>query len=227
MSATLEGRGCFWARQPLGALDSRTTYRTMWIQGQKNGSLSKKVLCLATIAALLFSSVNGFVRPGWTAGLEEIVVTNTRDHLLVYFTVRDCFTEEMVKAIDSGLPVTFTFFVRLYEVRRFWWDREISDLKVQHQIQYDNLKKLYRVRLSEKNNQVVQVEDLEKAKTLMSEIVGLKVSELHRLQKGARYHVHMMAELDKIRLPFYLHYVFFFLSLWDFETDWYRIEFKY
>jgi len=37
----------------------------------------------------------------------------------------------------------------------------------------------------------------------------------------------MMAELDKIRLPLYLHYVFFFLSLWDFETDWYAVDFLF
>lgn len=36
-----------------------------------------------------------------------------------------------------------------------------------------------------------------------------------------------MAELNKIRLPFHLHYVFFFLSLWDFETDWHTIKFTY
>jgi len=28
-------------------------------------------------------------------------------------------------------------------------------------------------------------------------------------------------------LPFYLDYVLFFLSLWDFETDWYSVVFKY
>jgi hypothetical protein len=28
-------------------------------------------------------------------------------------------------------------------------------------------------------------------------------------------------------LPFYLHYVLFFLSFWDFETDWYTVDFIY
>ena len=35
------------------------------------------------------------------------------------------------------------------------------------------------------------------------------------------------AELSKLTLPFFLHYVFFFVSLWDFETDWYTIDFIY
>ena len=47
------------------------------------------------------------------------------------------------------------------------------------------------------------------------------------LEKGGRYQLRMMAELDKIILPLYLHNVLFFLSLWDFETDWYTIDFRY
>ena len=61
----------------------------------------------------------------------------------------------------------------------------------------------------------------------MSKIVGLKVTDLQELHKNNLYQVRMMAELDKIKLPFYVHYVFFFLSLWDFETAWYKVDFKY
>jgi len=161
------------------------------------------------------------------ASLEDILVTNTMDHLLVYFSVKDCFTEDIVRAIDNGFKTTFTFFVKLHHVRGLWLDNEIADLKVKHDIQYDNLKRVYQVRFSEKGKKVVSVKDFEEAKALMSEIVALKICELNKLKKGGHYKVSMMAELDKIRLPLHLHYVFFFLSLWDFETDWYTMDFKY
>ena len=161
------------------------------------------------------------------AGLTDIVVTNTMDHLLVYFSVTDCFSDDVVKAIENGFKTSFTFFIKLYGVRGLWLDKEIADFKVKHDIQYDNLKRVYNVRLSERDNKVISVKNFDEAKTLMSEIVGLEVCELHRLRKGSRYKVSMMAELDKIRLPLHLHYVFFFLSLWDFETDWYTMDFKY
>ena len=61
------------------------------------------------------------------AGLENILVTNTMDHLLVYFRVKDCFTEDMVKAIDNGFKTTFTFFIKLQKVRGLWLDNEIAD----------------------------------------------------------------------------------------------------
>ena len=161
------------------------------------------------------------------ARLADIVVTNTRDHLLLYFTVTDCFTENMKKAIDNGVNTTFTFFVKLQEVREWWWDNKIADLKVSHEIKYDSLKKVYEVRLSSKDDKAVFAKDFDHAKRLMSEIVGLKVTELRNLHRGNRYQINMMAELDTIKLPFYFHYVFFFLSLWDFETDWYSVDFRY
>jgi hypothetical protein len=74
---------------------------------------------------------------------------------------------------------------------------------------------------------VVVAKDFDQAKRLMAEIVGLKVTELRNLHRGNRYQINMMAELDTIKLPFYFHYVFFFLSLWDFETDWYSVDFRY
>ena len=161
------------------------------------------------------------------AYLSDIVVTNTRDDLLLYFTVNKCFTAEMNKAIESGLNTTFTFFVRLYEKREYWWDRKIKDIKINHTIKYDSLRQTYQITLSEKNNKIVTVRSFEKAKKLMADVVALKVTPLRNLKKGEHYRIRMMAELDKIRLPFYLHYVFFFLSLWNFETDWYSVDFRY
>jgi len=182
------------------------------------------IALIVTFAVGLFSG-----RTVWSANarLTDIVVTNTRDHLIVYFSVADCFTEDMEKAINNGVSTTFTFFVKLWGVREWWWDDNIADIKVSHEIRYDSLKKVYVLRLSSSDNKPVYIKDFEEAKKLMSEIVGLKVTELRNLQRGKRYQISMMAELDKIRLPFYFHYVFFFLSLWDFETDWYTVDFKY
>jgi len=188
----------------------------------------RSLVCKRT-GIIIFLIVSFLTTPAWSdeARLTDIVVTNTKDDILIYFTVRDCFTVEMNRAIENGINTTFTFFVRLYEIRDFSLDKMIADLKVSHDIQYDNLKKIYKVRLSERNDKPIFVQDFNEAKELMSEIVELRVAELSNLRRGSRYKVSMMAELDTIRLPFYLHYVLFFLSLWDFETDWYTVEFRY
>jgi len=161
------------------------------------------------------------------AFISDIVLTNTRDNLLVYFTVKNCFTPNITKAIEAGVPTSFTFVVKLYEVKRFWPDRLISSLDFTHEVSYDNLKKQYSVRLSERADGLIRVKDFKAARKLMAEVVALKLANLKLLRKGMHYQVRMMAELDKIRLPLHLHRILFFLSLWDFRTDWYTLDFVY
>ncbi|MFC1821291.1 DUF4390 domain-containing protein [Thermodesulfobacteriota bacterium] len=161
------------------------------------------------------------------AYLSNVVLTNSKDHMLVYFSVNNCFTPEMNKAIDSGLQTTFTFFIHLYEKRSFWWDKKIVNKKISHSIKYNHLKKNYELKLSENKDQALTVNEFEKARELMAEVAAVKVLEMNKLKKGRSYQLQLMAELDKIKLPLYLHHILFFLSLWDFETDWYTIDFKH
>ena len=184
----------------------------------------KKALTGLLIIALLHVATAALAQQ---ASLSDIVVTNTRDHLLVYFTVNGCFTPDMNAAIDSGIETTFTFFVKLYEKRTFLWDKKLTDIALRHTVKYDNLKGTYEIKLSEENGKTVTVNNFEQAKKLMAEVVALKVVPMSEMKKGFHYQVQMMAQLDKIKLPFYLHHVLFFLSLWDFETDWYAVDFRY
>ena len=161
------------------------------------------------------------------AVLTNIIVTNTRDDLLVYLSVKGAFREEMEKAILSGVPATFSFLVDLYLVRNLWLDRKITDLNVTHTIKYDNLKKEFSITRSWEDNKPRVTQSFQEARKLMTEVDGIKVVPLKWLEAGKQYQIRSKAELSEITLPFYLHYVLFFVSLWDFETDWYTIDFIY
>lgn len=161
------------------------------------------------------------------AHLADIIVTNTRDHLLVYFKVKECFTGEMNKAIMNGIPTKFTFVVKLFEVKPTRFDTKIADIRLTHTIEYNTLKNEFTLLLPEQNEKRVITKDFEEAKRLMAQVVALTVTRLLNLTRGLPYQLRLKAKLDKIELPFYLNYVFFFLSLWDFETDWYSVSFTY
>jgi hypothetical protein len=169
--------------------------------------------------------------PGWAFGQEaaltNIIVTNTRDDLLVYLNVEGAFTEEMKEAILSGVPATFSFLIRLYMARNFWLDKEMADLEVTHTIKYDNLKKEFEVRRSWEKDRSRTTKSFAEARKWMSEIDSLSIVALSELRKDTQYQLRLKAELSEVTLPFYLHYVLFFVSLWDFETDWYTIDFIY
>jgi hypothetical protein len=161
------------------------------------------------------------------ASLTNIIVTNTRDHLLLYLTVSNAFPAKIEETITSGVPATFSFYIHLYRVRGFWPDKEISETEVTHTIKYDNLKKEYTVARSWEGNQPLAVKSFEEAKKLMTEIDSLTIVALQKLEKGRQYQIRAKAKLSRLTMPFYLHYVLFFVSLWDFETDWYTIDFIY
>ncbi len=161
------------------------------------------------------------------ATLTNIIVTNTRDDLLVYLSVEGAFTDDMVSAIHSGVPAAFSFFVKLYRARSMWFDKRLADLTLTHTIKYNSLKREYTVWRSWDSGSPVVVRSFDTAKQLMTEIDSLKVVPLTALQKGQQYQIQAKAKLNRVTLPYYLHHVLFFLSLWDFETDWYTIDFIY
>ena len=187
--------------------------------------MEKGKVRFVVIATLIISCL---VSPAFAekAYLSDIAITTNSNHLVVYLRVNNCFTEEMDRAIDSGILTTFNFFIQLYERRNYWWDSKIASLEVRHSIKYDNIKKSYEVTLSERENETITVKDFDQAKKIMSEIVAYKVIPIRYLKKDRHYQIQMMAQLDKIKLPLSLHYVLFFLSLWDFETDWYTLNFR-
>jgi hypothetical protein len=161
------------------------------------------------------------------ARLENIIVTNTRDNLLLYMTAKDAFSPKIVKAIQSGVPATFTYYINLYLVRGLWLDKEIAEIQVTHTMKYDSLKKEYVVSRSWDTSQPVVVKSMDAAQKLMTEVDSLQVVPLSRLARGQQYQIQAKAQLNKMTLPFYLHYVLFFVSFWDIETDWYTIDFIY
>ena len=180
-------------------------------------------LVLAVIVCCLIAPIPAVAQE---AQLSDVVVTNTRDDLLLYLTVDGAFTEEMSTAIESGVPATFSFLANLYLVRSMWLNKKIASRKITHTIKFDKLKKTYTVTRSwESEPQVTQ--SISEARKLMSEVDSLKIIALARLEKGEQYQIRAKAELSKRTLPLNLHYVLFFMSLWDFETDWYTIDFIY
>jgi uncharacterized protein DUF4390 len=161
------------------------------------------------------------------AKLMNIVVTNNRDDLLLYLNATDTFREKTKKAILSGVPTTFTFFIALHQARTYWFNKALVDIKVSHTIRYDSLKKVFEVSRSWDSANVISTNSFGEAQKLMVEIDSLKITALKTLEKGRHYQIRAKAELSKLTLPLHLHRVLFFLSFWDFETDWYTIDFTF
>ncbi len=161
------------------------------------------------------------------AVLVNIKLANTRDDLLTYFEVKNAFTEKINQAVLNGIPTSFSFYVSLYKTGNSWLDKKIADVQIKHTIKYNSLKKEFSVSRPWKDEKPIVTQSFEEAKSWMTEIDNLEVIPLEKLIKGDKYQIRIKGELDKVTLPLSLHNIFFFVSFWDFETDWYLINFTY
>ncbi len=161
------------------------------------------------------------------ARLKNITISSENEKLLVSLEVEGAFTQDVMEAILKGVPADFSFLIKLDRSRSWWADEELADIEVTHTIKYNNLKKEFTVYRSWVDAKPIITQSLAEAQSLMSRIEGLAVIDIRQMQKDRQYHLQAKAELREMTLPFYLHYVFYFVSLWDFETDWHSVVFVY
>jgi hypothetical protein len=180
----------------------------------------KKRFSLLTVWILFFLTFPSCAL-GQVAQIQDILVNSQGGQLFIYARLTNCFTKSMESAIMAGVPTTFTFLIDLYQERSGWANKKIASETVRHTLKYDSVKKSFYVYSSLDRDPAI-FQDWASAKRAMSELNGAKLSLRSDLRRDLPHYIMMKAKLDKIRLPLYMEYVFFFVSLWDFETDWYR-----
>ena len=157
------------------------------------------------------------------ATITDFTVSNSESQLILYLTVTDCFTDDMEAAIHNGIPATFTYYVDIYRQRSNWPDKKIKKYEFDHIMEYDSLKKEYKIYRDEKSASKLTT-SLDEAKILMSEINGFKILPLKEIAPNTSYVLKVKAKLARKTLPLYFHYLIPFTSLWDFETKWYELK---
>ena len=185
-------------------------------------SIARRALALVLIflTGLVLLPAAAFARE---AQISDVLVTNQGEAMTVFARVTNCFTRDMESAIMAGVPTTFTFLVNLYRERNYWPDKKIAAAVVRQTIKYDNVKKVFVVTTAGNKN-ATAFQDLESAKRAMAEMTAQLYIPRNVDRRQGVFYALIKAKLDKVRLPLYMEYIFFFVSLWDFETDWYRKE---
>ena len=160
------------------------------------------------------------------ASLQTIVLDSKNENLTLSFKLEGVFSEQMKEVILSGTSITFTYLVELREIKVFWMDKKIVDIKIDHMLKYDVLKKEFVIKRSWEIDEVLITKSFVEAQNLMAAIRSLRILPFSWLENGNRYQMAIKAELSKANLPFDLRSVMFFSPPWGFETDWYILDFN-
>lgn len=193
----------------------------------KSGLVNTIMKKIITQFVLLFFTILFFCNATYArkAGLQDIIWDKVDGNLIVSFKLNDAFSSQLNEVVLNGTPITFAYFVTLYEVRDFWVDKEIVNIKINHIMKYDILQEKFMMQRSWKIGEVLVTGSFAEAQKAMTEISNLKILPFDWLENDGHYQIGIKAELSKASLPSDLRSAFFFSPSWGFETDWYILEF--
>ena len=161
------------------------------------------------------------------AEISKIVIDKNGKNLEASFRLIDCFNSDMEEAILNGVPTTFRILVSVEKPSIFLVKSKVADFTLQHTIRYNRLNNEFQVELPEHPQKILVTRNFDEAKKWMSTVDNLPVIPTCWLTKDQEYYLNVKAELSKVGLPLFFRYILFWVSLWDFETEWYTVEFLY
>ena len=161
------------------------------------------------------------------AEISNIVINKNGQDLEASFHLIDCFNSDMEEAILNGVPTTFRIIVIVEKPSLMLVRSKVADFTLQHTIRYNRLNNEFQVDLPEHPQKILVTRDFDEAKKWMSTVEDLPVIPTCWLTKDQEYYFKVKAELSKVELPLFFRYILFWVSLWDFETEWYTVVFLY
>ena len=184
----------------------------------------KTALVMLCLSICLASASNAMAQE---PRLKNITLSSTDDRMVLSMHVEGAFAPDVMESIRKEAKAEFTFLIRLYRDRGMWLDEKLISFDLTHSLQYDQARKAYVIYRSWATPPLVESRSLAEAQALMSTIERIEILPLAQMQRGEGYELRAKAELSRVTLPYYLHYVFYFVTLWDFETDWHTVFFIY
>jgi len=138
-------------------------------------------------------------------------LTINKNQVEASIKVENCFNYDLEEIILNGIPIKFLFDIKLYCQSRYWFDQEVSSLKINHVVKYDNLKDVFIIHYSNKAKPAVEVDDLTEAESLVSSINNLKIATEKVLNPKKdyyiKYNIEIEADTESPHLPLYLDYL--------------------
>jgi hypothetical protein len=149
---------------------------------------------LAVTLLLLSLALVGFGSAGLGASDDRAIQVTplARDgFVLVSFATDAAVNAEVERAIQSGLPTTFTYDVELRRASTFWFDKLMGSARIAVTVRYDNLTRRYQVSLMQ-DGRVAESRSTESADAVrrwVSVFQRLPLFSTRELRRHTEYYV--------------------------------------
>ena len=187
----------------------------------KHSIISKIKLLSAFLLIGVFIFTNTSPVFAASPNIVNVGVSTKGKYVVMNARLIDGFTEKILEAIESGVPMGFTFEIELRKENTAWVDSLVSSNTIRHKIQYDSLKKAYRFsEVGKKVRRKVITRKTSRFKKLMLTLKDIPIAPIFHLDSNEKYYVRVKADLETDRFWFPFNYIFFFVPFSDFETSW-------
>jgi len=121
------------------------TIKISSLKKKAGGVNARCLLRRGILAILIFMFSAGAVHAkGFAINHAELVLSDKVYHLNA--TLEFDFSNDVLDAINNGVPLILELVIEIMEPRRYWWDDEIASLEQRYQLQYHALSEQYLVR---------------------------------------------------------------------------------
>ena len=189
----------------------------------------KAILIFIIFCGVCFATLAPLTSPAEAkkeADIVDIYLNREKKNIEVSFHIQNCFTPKMEEAILSGVETTFRILLVMEKKGFLFFRQKLLNIALEHTIKYDRLNNQFHVVLPEHPDKVFTTTDFSEAKKWMSSVDDLPLIPTWRMEREIEYKLRLKAELSKVHLPLFFRYIFYFVSLWDFETGWHSVNFS-
>lgn len=176
----------------------------------------RSVRALFVIFCLLSAHVSA-------AGAEivELAPVIKRGKILVSFRLTGAFTEDIERAVASGMPVSFRYSIELKRVRAIWLNKRVASHELLTTVVYDNLTERYKLSraVDGKLDRTEVVSDPVAMRRFMTELEALELFDASQLEPNGEYYVRVKGVTRDRNL-------FLFIP-WDIGSGWENAYFTF
>jgi hypothetical protein len=174
------------------------------------------VLVLAVLALALLSPAQA-AKSGFR--IEQAATRVVDDVVMLSAQIDYQLNEELLEALDSGVPLFFVLTIEVSRERKWWWDSDIASLEQRYLLLFHALSEKYVVHNLNSGAQE-NFRSLNAALSALGKIEDLPLIDANLLEQNKRYWVRLKAALDIEALPAPIRPLAYLSPKWRLETKW-------
>ena len=130
-------------------------------------------------------------------------------------------SDDAVKALENGLPLTVELQIEIIKHRSLLWNKRIAELTEHYQISFHALTRRFIITNLNSGDQE-SFASYREAVTSLGQVSDLPLIDANLIEPGDRYNVRMRAVLDVKSFPGPLQLIASLFKGWDLTSDWYE-----